>query len=222
MPFDFGDFATVDVGDYGSFDFSTIFGDLFGGGVGRAQRGRRGPVPRGGRDAEAEITVDLRDAVLGAERDLRVGDRTLRVRIPAGVGDGSAIRLAGQGGAGQHGGASGDLYLKVRLRDPPGVRREGKDIYVELPVTVPETALGAEVTMPTFEGPVRLTIPPGSQSGKQLRLRRKGLPDLRGGERGDLLAVLRIVLPEPSEALRSAVRPLAELYKDDPRAGISL
>jgi curved DNA-binding protein len=221
MPFDFGDFATVDVGDYGSFDFSTIFGDLFGGGGARV-RGHRGPVSRAGRDAEAEVEVDLRDAVLGAERDLRLGDRTLRVRIPAGVTDGSAIRLAGQGAPGQHGGAAGDLYLRVKLRPHPSVRREGKDLYVDLPVTVPEAALGAEVTMPTFEGPVRLTIPPGSQSGRQLRLRRRGLPDLRGGERGDLHAVLKIVLPEPGEALRRAVEPLAELYDGDPRAGISL
>ncbi len=223
VPFDFGDFATVDLGGgYGSFDFGSIFGDLFGGGArGRGRRGP-GPVRMPGADAQAEIAIDLRDAVLGAERDIRIDGRTLRVKIPAGVSDGSQIRLAGQGGPGAMGGPAGDLYLTVRLRDHPHVRREGKDLFLDLPVTVPEAALGAEVTLPTFEGPVRLRIPAGSQSGRQLRLRGKGLPDLHGGPRGDLHAVLRIVLPDEGEELRRAVEPLARLYKHDPRAGISL
>ncbi len=220
VPFDLGDFETVNVGGVGNFDFGSIFGDLFGGG-GRGRR-RGSPVQVPGRDAEAELAVDLRDAVLGAERDLRIDGRTLRVRIPAGVTDGSRIRLAGQGGDGANGGPSGDLYLVVRLREPPGVRREGHDLYLEVPLTVPEAAVGAEVVIPTFEGQVQLRIPPGTQSGRQLRLRGKGLPDLRGGVRGDLYAVARIVLPEESEALRDAVKPLADLYKSDPRAGLSL
>ncbi|HSN90993.1 MAG TPA: J domain-containing protein [Anaeromyxobacteraceae bacterium] len=219
VPFDFGDFATVDVGDFGRFDFGSLFGDLFGGGVRRA---RPGSFPRSGANAEAEIAVDLRDAVLGAERDIRVDGRTLRVRIPPGVTDGSQIRLAGQGGPGQHGGAAGDLYLRVRLREHAWVRREGKDLFVDLPVTVPEAVRGAEVTLPTFEGPVRLTVPPGSQTGRQLRLRGRGLPDLHGGPRGDLHAVVRIVLPPASDRLRSAVEPLEKLYVGDPRAAISL
>jgi curved DNA-binding protein len=220
MPFDFGDFATVDVGDFGSFDFGSIFGDLFGGGGARRRAG--GPFPRPGASAEAEIAVDLRDAVLGAEHDIRVDGRTLRVKIPPGVTDGSQIRLAGQGGPGQHGGPTGDLYLKIRLREHPLVRREGKDLFLDLPVTVPEAVRGAEVTLPTFEGPVRLTVPAGSQSGRRLRLRGRGLPDLHGGERGDLHAVVRIMLPAASERLRKAVEPLDALYEGDPRVGISL
>ncbi len=225
MPFDFGDFSRVDVGDFGSFDFGTIFGDLFGGAMGgRGARGRvrRGPSPAQGAHAEAEIEIPLREAVLGAERDIRIDGRTLRVKIPAGVSDGSQIRLAGQGGPGAHGGAAGDLYLRVRIAEHPWVRRDGKDLYLDLPVTVPEAALGAEVQLPTFEGPVRLKVPAGTQSGKQLRLRGKGLPELRGGGRGDLYAVVKIVLPEETEALRRAVKPLEGLYKGDPRAGISL
>jgi curved DNA-binding protein len=219
VPFDLGDFETVNVGGFGNYDFGDLFGDLFGG---RRSARRRGPVARPGPDAEAEVEVDLRDAVLGAERDLRIEDRTLRVKIPPGVADGSRIRLGGQGGPGQDGGPAGDLYLVVRLRIPPSIRREGRDLYLELPLTVPEAALGGEVLLPTFEGPVRLKIPAGSQSGRQLRLRGKGLPDLRGGERGDLYAVARIVLPEESEELRAAVKPLENLYKSDPRAGLSL
>jgi len=221
VPFDLGDFETVNVGGFGSFDFGEIFGDLFGG-RGRSG-GRRGrPGPAAGADAEAELEVDLRDAVLGAERDLRVDQRTLRVKIPAGVSDGSRIRLAGQGGPGANGGSAGDLYLVVRLRAHPSVRREGRDLYVDLPLTVPEAALGAEVVMPTFEGPVQLRIPPGFQSGRQLRLRGKGLPDLRGGPRGDLYAVAKIVLPEETPDLEEAVKPLERLYKGDPRAALSL
>jgi len=219
VPFDLGDFETVNVGGFGNFDFGEIFGDLFGGRAGR-RRGRPGPSP--GPDAEAQLEVDLRDAVLGAERDLRIDHRTLRVKIPPGVSDGSRIRLAGQGGEGANGGPAGDLYLVVKLKGHPGVRREGRDLYVELPLTVPEAALGAEVVMPTFEGPVQLRVPAGFQSGKQLRLRGKGLPDLKGGTRGDLYAVAKIVLPEGSEGLKDAVKPLEKLYKGDPRSGLSL
>ena len=220
VPFDLGDFETVNVGGVGNFDFGSIFGDLFGGG-GRGRR-RGTSAARPGRDAEAEFLVDLRDAVLGAERDLRIDDRTLRVKVPAGVTDGSRIRLGGQGGEGTGGAPRGDLYLVVRLREHPGLRREGHDLFLDLPLTVPEAATGAEVVIPTFEGQVQLKIPAGTQSGRQLRLRGKGLPDLKGGPRGDLYAVAKIVLPEESEALREAVKPLQDLYKTDPRAGISL
>lgn len=222
MPFDFGDFRTVDVGGgFGNFDFSSIFGDLFGGGAGRG-RGRGQPFPSEGSHAEAELEVTLREAVLGGERELSVDGRKLRVRIPAGVSDGSQIRLAGQGGAGRHGGKAGDLYLKVRLAEHPLVRRDGRDLSIDLPVTVPEAVAGAEVTLPTFEGPIRFKIPAGTQGGRKIRLRGKGLPDLRGGARGDLYAVVRIVLPEPSEKLEKAVRALEPLYNEDPRASISL
>jgi curved DNA-binding protein len=226
MPFDFGDFEQVNVGDFGAFDFGSIFEDLFGapgraGGVhGRARTRRHGPIAGG--DAEAEVEVGLQDAVLGGERDLRIGAKTLRVRIPAGVTDGSSIRLAGQGSPGANGGPPGDLYLRVRLREHPLLRRDGRDLSMELPVTVPEAALGAEVTIPTFEGSVRLRVPAGAQSGTRLRLRGKGLPDLKGGLRGDLYAVVKIVLPEASDQLGEAVKPLRDLYKGDPRAGLTL
>jgi curved DNA-binding protein len=220
MPFDFGDFERVNVGDYGTFDFSTIFGDLFGGAA--HGRVRRGPVPASGADAEATIAVGLRDAVLGAERDVRVDGRTLRVKIPPGVTDGSQIRLAGQGGPGHHGGPAGDLFLRIRLAEHPWLRRDGKDLSLDLPVTIPEAARGADVTLPTFEGPVRLRIPEGASSGTRLRLRGKGLPDLRGGARGDLYAVVKLVLPPVTERLSRAVKELEELYEGDPRGGISL
>jgi curved DNA-binding protein len=102
------------------------------------------------------------------------------------------------------------------------VRREGKDLYLDLPLTIPEAVNGTEVSLPTFDGQVRLRVPAGAKQGMKLRLRGRGVPDLRGGERGDLYAVVQLVLPEPDEALRNAVKPLEALYKGDPRAGISL
>jgi curved DNA-binding protein len=228
MPFDFGDFQQVNVGDFGTFDFGSLFEDLFGGGAAarRGRAGRAGPravrFPREGADAEGVLEVDLREAVLGGERDVRVGGKTLRVKIPPGVTDGASIRLPGQGAPGSDGGAAGHLYLEVRLREHPLLRRDGKDLYVDLPVTVPEAVRGAEVTLPTFEGPVRLRVPAGSQSGTRLRLRERGLPDLRGGTRGDLYAVVKVVLPEASGGLDEAVKPLEALYKGDPRGGLTL
>ncbi len=220
MPFDFGDYSQVHVGDFGTFDFGTIFGDLFGG---AGVRGRaRVATPASGAHAEAEVLVDLRDAVLGAERDIRLDGKTLRVKIPAGVSDGSQIRLAGQGGPGAHGGRAGDLFLTVRLREHPHVRREGRDLYLDLPLTIPEAVNGTEVNLPTFDGQVQLRVPAGAQQGMKLRLRGRGMPELRGNERGDLYAVVQLVLPEPDEALRKAVKPLEALYKGDPRAGITL
>ncbi len=224
MPFDFGGYQEVNVGDFGTFDFGSIFEDLFGAGAGRGRgaRVRRGPTARAGAHAEGKIEIDLRDAVLGAERDVSVDGRRLRMKIPKGVVDGSRIRLPGQGGQGSNGGQSGDLYLEVKLREHPWIRREGKNFHMDLPVTVPEAVLGTEVNLPTFQGPVSLRVPHGSQGGKRLRLRGKGLPDLHGKEPGDLYVTLRIVLPERSAGLEKAVKPLEGLYKGDPRADISL
>lgn len=219
QPFDLGGFGGFGGGGSGApFDLGSIFEQIFGSsaGGGRVRSGLRGE------DVRASIEVDLADAVRGAEREVHLDGRKLRVRIPPGVADGSQIRLAGQGGPGAGTGPAGDLYLEVRLRPHPLVRREGRDLYIDLPVTVPEAVNGAEVTLPTFEGPVRLRIPAGSQSGTRLRLRGRGLPGLRGAERGDLYAVVKIVLPEQGEPLRRAVQQLEQLYKGDPRAGISL
>jgi curved DNA-binding protein len=222
QPFDFGDFSTVNVEGYGPFDFGSIFESIFGPEArGRPGHGRRA-TPRTGGDLEAELELDLRDAVLGAERDVRIGPRTLRVTIKPGTADGARIRLAGQGSPGERGGTAGDLFLRVRLRPHPLVRVEGKDLYLDLPLTIPEAVAGAEVELPTFEGKVRFTVTAGTPSGQQIRLRGKGLPDLRGGPRGDLYAVVKLVLPDPGDQLRAAVQALEPLYKGDPRAGISL
>jgi curved DNA-binding protein len=224
QPFDFGGFSTVDVEGYGPFDFGSVFEQIFGQqgrGRGRPGAGRRA-APRDGEDLAADLNLELRDLVLGAERDVHVGGRTLRVTVKPGTADGSRIRLAGQGAPGEHGGAAGDLLLRIRLRPHPLVRVEGRDLFLDLPLTVPEAVHGAEVELPTFEGKVRFSVAAGTPAGKQIRLRGKGLPDQHGGPRGDLYAVVKLVLPEPSEPLRAAVQALEPLYKTDPRAGISL
>jgi curved DNA-binding protein len=220
QPFDFGDFASA---GQGGFDFGSIFEQIFGqaaGHGGRGGHGRRGAMA--GQDLEGELELDLREAVTGGERDVRVDGRTLRVTIRPGMADGSRIRVAGQGHPGRHGGPDGDLLLRVRLRPHPLVRVDGKDLTLDLPVTVPEAAAGAEVELPTFDGKVLLRVPPGTQSGARLRLRGRGLPDAKGGPRGDLYVIFKLMLPEPSEKLVKAARALEPLYKGDPRAGISL
>jgi curved DNA-binding protein len=222
QPFDFGDFAA---GGPGGFDVGSIFEQIFGQAAsrgGRGGHGRRAAAPTTGEDLEAELELDLREVVVGGERDVRVEGRTLRVTIKPGLADGARIRLAGQGGPGRHGGAAGDVLLRIRLRPHPLVRVEGKDLTLDLPVTVPEAVVGAEVELPTFDGKVRLVVPPGTPSGARLRLRGRGLPDPRGGARGDLYVVVKLVLPEASEKLGKAVKALEPLYKGDPRAAISL
>jgi len=145
------------------------------------------------------------------------------VSIPPGVADGSKIRLAGQGGAGPHGGPPGDLYLIPKITGHPFLRREGADLYMTLPITVGEAMHGAEVRVPTFDGSVTLKVPAGTQSGKKLRLRGLGAPPLKGGTRGDLYAELQIVLPEnPSEAAQKAVAELEKAYRTDVRRDLKL
>ena len=218
-------------GGYDPDDLSSMFGDLFRGRQqGRARRAATEPI--GGDDAEAEIEVDLRDAVLGAEREIGVTrpgssePSRLKVKIPPGVETGSRVRLPGQGGPGERGGAPGDLYLRIVVREHPMARVQGRDLLLDLPITAQEALQGAEVTAPTFEGAVKLKIPPGSQSGRKLRLRGRGLPALKGGQtgapRGDLYAVLQIVLPPDSPEAREAAAALQKLYKDDVRKDVVL
>jgi molecular chaperone DnaJ len=147
------------------------------------------------------------------------GPARLSVKIPAGIGDGAKVRLAGQGAAGPRGGAPGDLYLQVRVKPHPVFRREDDDLHVTLPLTVPEAVGGATVTLPTFDGPVQVKVPPGTQSGQKLRLRGKGVPHLRGAGRGDLYAEARVMVPTGPGA-REAARELEGLYAGDVRAGL--
>ena len=144
----------------------------------------------------------------------------LEVRIKPGTRDGQRIRLAGKGNAGPHGGPPGDLYVIIRAGDHPVFRREGDDIYVTVPVTVSEAAMGAKIEVPTIDGRALLRIPPGTQSGQKLRLREKGVPSaVRDGVRGDEIVEVKIVVPMPrDEKTKELLRELAKLNPEDPRA----
>jgi curved DNA-binding protein len=196
-------------------DLDDLLGGMFGGGARRA----RGPA-RGG-DAEGEIEIDFLDAVRGGEVRVEVAGRgTLRVKIPPGASDGTRIRLAGQGDPGARGGAPGDLYLRLRVRPHAFFRREGSDLSLDLPVTVPELVLGASIEVPTPDGPVTMKVPPRSQNGRKLRLRGKGAPRLGASERGDLYVTLVAELPEGQDPkLEALAKELEPLYGGrDPRS----
>ena len=209
-------------------DFSEFFSAIFGNRGGTGQPGGA-PYRERGEDRHAAIEISLEDALHGAERQLslraqeidaqgrpRLVDRTLDVKIPAGVRPGQYIRLAGQGLPGHGGEPAGDLYLEVRIAPHPRYRIEGHDLAMTLPVTPTEAALGAQVTVPTpAGGHVDVTIPKGARSGMKLRLKGRGLP---GRTPGHLYLLLEIALPPAdSAAARAAYEQLAKAAPFDPR-----
>lgn len=143
----------------------------------------------------------------------------LEVRIKPGTRDGQRIRLGGKGNAGTHGGPPGDLYIIIRISEHPVFRREGDDIYVTVPVTAMEAALGARIEVPTIDGRSQLKVPPGTQSGQKLRLREKGVPSAtREGHRGDQIVEISIVVPEARDLkARELWQELQKLNPTDPR-----
>ena len=214
-------FSAEDLGDFSDF-FASIFGRPGGRTGGRAGRGNvRVTMP--GADVEAELPVTLDDLLRGGKRRIQLAEgRAVDVEIPIGVRDGVVLRLAGQGGPGVNGGPAGDLYLHLRLAPHPRYRVAGDDLEMDLPLWPWQTVLGAEVRVDTPEGAVTLTVPPGTQNGRRLRLRGRGFP--RGdGSRGDLYAMVRIVVPErPSPAEREAYEALkrsASVPADRPAGG---
>ena len=177
-------------------DLDDLFG-MFGGG-GR-QRGARDFTARG-QDVKATLDISLEDAIAGATRRIQFSDgRTLDVTIPKGASEGQTIRLRGQGSPGR-GAENGDALIELKIETHPIYKRDGADLTMDLPVSVPDAVLGAKVRVPTPEGVVQMTIPAGSNSGKILRLKARGA--FAAGKRGDLLARLVVTLPdEPDEAL---------------------
>src|SRR5207237_195603 len=144
----------------------------------------------------------------------------LEVRIKPGTRDGQRIRIPGKGNAGAHGGPPGDLYAIIRTGEHPIFRREGDDVYLTVPVTAPEAALGAKIEVPTIDGRALLKIPPGTQSGQKLRLRDKGVPSAtKEGARGDEIVEINVSVPMPrDERTKELLRELAKLNPEDPRA----
>jgi len=143
----------------------------------------------------------------------------LEIRIKAGTRDGQRIRIAGKGNAGLRGGGVGDLYVIIRIGEHPLFRREGDDVYITVPVTAVEAALGAKIEVPTIDGRSMLKIPPGTQSGQKLRLREKGVPSAtKDGVRGDEIVEVKITVPMPrDEKTKELLRELAKLNPEDPR-----
>jgi curved DNA-binding protein len=213
--------TTVSAEDLG--DVSDFFASLFGR-EGR-RRGDRGGVriTLPGSDIEVLLPVSLDELLRGGRRAIRLTDgRNLDVEIPKGARDGMVLRLAGQGDAGHNGGPPGDAYLHLQLVPHPDYRVDGDDLELDLRLWPWQAVLGADVRVDTPDGPVTLKVPPGTQSGKRLRLRGRGLPRADGG-RGDLHAVVRIVIPEkPNAAEREAyetVRRAAVAPADRPAEG---
>ncbi len=188
--------------------FSDFFNSIFGGSAGRAGRGGVRFTMRG-RDVEAELPLTLEELLRGGKRRITLnGDRSLDVDIPLGVREGTVLRLAGQGEPGSGDAPPGDLFLRVRPVPHPNYRVVGDNIEIDLPLWPWQALLGSEVRIETPEGPVNLKVPAGTQSGRRLRLRGRGLPR-KGGARGDFYAVPTIVIPEqPSEAERAAYEAL--------------
>ncbi|HSC27957.1 MAG TPA: DnaJ C-terminal domain-containing protein [Vicinamibacterales bacterium] len=180
--------------------FSDFFRTFFGGGGREQARAGRGPRRQKGRDIEHEVELTLEEAFHGATRRISIKQdghtRSVDVRIPAGVKDGSRVRAAGEGEAGSNGGAAGDLYLRVRLRPHPVFERQGSDLRVKIPVPVATAVLGGEAQVPTITGSIRLKIPETTQNGQVFRLKGHGMPAVgRPGERGDLYATVEVQLP---------------------------
>jgi len=217
------------------FDFSDFFESLYGRQHGEPRGGShgsaRGRVNLQGQDHHARIMVELEDSYAGAMRQITLRmpeltadghvltrDRTLNVRIPKGIREGQQIRLSGQGGAGLGDAGAGDLYLEVAFSPHPRYRVEGGDVYLDLPVTPWEAALGANIQVKAPSGSIDLKVPAQSQAEKKLRLKGRGLP---GKTPGDLYLVLKIVIPPAdTEKAREAYRQMQKQFTFNPRAAL--
>ncbi len=216
----------------GGSGFSSFFEQLFGPAAGRrtaeGRRGARGftygaPWTMPGADREARLALTLEEAAHGGEREISLSgptpeqSKTYMVRIPQGIRPGQRIRLAGQGEKGVGAGPAGDLYLLVEILPHPTFRLEDRDLYTAVPVTPWEAALGAEVTLATLDGAVNVKIPPGSSSGRKIRLKGKGFPDPRSSS-GDLYAEISIRVPQTLSAEeRELFEQLAKVSRFAPR-----
>ena len=146
---------------------------------------------------------------------------SLKVKIPAGANTGSRVRLKGMGGAGQGKGGYGDLQLEITVRHHPFFTRKDDDLFLDLPVTFGEAALGAKIEVPTMDGVAMMTLPPGSQSGQKFKLSGKGFPSARSGKRGDQFVKVKVVVPKRlTEKDKAAIQDIEALYKESPRKGM--
>lgn len=218
--------------NFGGTGFSDFFEQFFGGASRHGFEEDAYTAPRGGTrkhkgaDIEGDILVTLEEAMNGSVRpvslqttDPRTGKtetHTFQVRIPAGITNGKRIRVPGQGDPGYGGGEAGDLYLRVRHAAHPDFHTEGADVFHELEIAPWDAVLGAETAVPTLDGRVKLRVPAGSEDGHHLRVRGRGLPKGKTGERGDFHAVLKVVLPptvtEEEKRLWEKLREISQFH----------
>ena len=192
------------------------------GGSGQS-RWSRGHMVFSGQCGQCGGTGRRRHRPCGACRAEGVVPRSeaVEIEVPAGVADGTRLRVSGKGSGARRGGPLGDLSVTVRVEPHPLFRREGDDLHIVVPVAVHEAALGARIEIPTRDGAARVRIPPGVQAGQRLRLRGRGAPSPRTGQPGDLLVEVRIVLPEVlDEHAKTLMRQLADILSEDVRAGL--
>jgi DnaJ-class molecular chaperone len=168
-----------------------IFSDLFG-------RGRPGMTGVRGQDVRYTLEVDFLEAALGTKKRVTLPEGgVLDLQVPAGVGDGQMLRLKGKGTAGFRGAESGDALVEIKVRSSSEFRRSGDDVLHELPITIDEAVLGGKIEVATISGRVQLTLPKGTSSGRQFRIKGKGITNATTGTVGDQIVTVRIVLPEP-------------------------
>jgi DnaJ-class molecular chaperone len=189
-------------GGWDSDDFADIFGSAFGG-----PHHRRGDGPVRGRDEHYTLDADFLAAVNGSTRRLSLPDgRVLDATIPPGTEDGQVLRLRGQGAAGWNGGPAGDALIELHVTPHAYFSRDGETIRMVLPVSLSEAVLGGHIDAPTPAGPVRVRIPPHSDTGTELRLRGRGVPKHNGKPAGDLYATLRVVIGAPDAAMEAFLK----------------
>lgn len=222
--------------NFGGTGFSDFFEQYFSGasryGFPEGAATGHGRRDRRGNDIEGDILVTLEEVMEGAVRPIslqmtdsrtgKVDTHTFQVRIPAGVNDGKRIRVPGQGEPGDGNAPAGDLYLRVRHAAHPDFHTEGHDLYHDLDLAPWEAVLGAELSVPTLDGFIKLRVPPGSEDGQQLRVRGRGLPKGKEGGRGDFHAVINICLPSETTAEeRELWEKLRSVSKFNPRKASS-
>jgi DnaJ-class molecular chaperone len=194
-------------GNFDGVDLNDIFGDILGG---RAGRGGFGGAAKG-QDVRAKVEIDLEDAIQGGHKRIAFSDgRTVDVTIPKGAIDGQMLRLQGQGAPGRAG--PGDAIIELTIKPHAVFRREGDNLIMDLLVSAPDAVLGAKVEAQTPEGVVNLTVPKGANGGQTLRLKGRGMPTGKAGARGDLLARIQIMLPDPADPNLEA---FAEIWRQE-------